>query len=171
MVGRAEVVLRLRVVPIALLGRCAPGPRDRMPAPRSCPAAIGALFGTDGARCGFEDRRPWPAVATKTPPVAGPPHARSCGRKRRRRASPRVRARVPRGPAAARAGHARDVLSPEQGSRERHRRGGPRDAPAAAAAAAEMKLEIVHSTRYRYSGPIAETAMETRLRPMDGNGP
>jgi transglutaminase-like putative cysteine protease len=33
-----------------------------------------------------------------------------------------------------------------------------------------MKLEIVHSTRYRYSGPIAETAMEIRLRPMDGNG-
>jgi transglutaminase-like putative cysteine protease len=33
-----------------------------------------------------------------------------------------------------------------------------------------VKLEIVHSTRYRYSGPIAETVMEVRLRPMDGNG-
>ncbi len=33
-----------------------------------------------------------------------------------------------------------------------------------------MKLEIVHSTRYRYSGPIAETVMEVRLRPMNGNG-
>ena len=33
-----------------------------------------------------------------------------------------------------------------------------------------MKLEIVHSTRYRYSRPIAETVMEVRLRPMDGNG-
>jgi transglutaminase-like putative cysteine protease len=33
-----------------------------------------------------------------------------------------------------------------------------------------MKLEIVHATRYRYSGPIAETVMEVRLRPMDGNG-
>ena len=33
-----------------------------------------------------------------------------------------------------------------------------------------MKLEIVHSTRYRYSAPIAETVMEVRLRPMDGNG-
>ena len=33
-----------------------------------------------------------------------------------------------------------------------------------------MKLEIVHETRYRYSGPIAETFMEVRLRPMDGNG-
>jgi transglutaminase-like putative cysteine protease len=33
-----------------------------------------------------------------------------------------------------------------------------------------MKLEIVHDTRYRYSGPIAETVMELRLRPMDGNG-
>ena len=33
-----------------------------------------------------------------------------------------------------------------------------------------MKLEIVHSTRYRYTGPIAETVMEVRLRPMDGNG-
>ena len=33
-----------------------------------------------------------------------------------------------------------------------------------------MKLGIVHTTRYRYSGPIAETVMEVRLRPMDGNG-
>ena len=33
-----------------------------------------------------------------------------------------------------------------------------------------MKLEIVHSTRYRYDGPIAETVMEVRLQPMDGNG-
>jgi len=33
-----------------------------------------------------------------------------------------------------------------------------------------VKLEIVHATRYRYSGPIAETMMEVRLRPMDGNG-
>ena len=33
-----------------------------------------------------------------------------------------------------------------------------------------MKLEIVHATRYRYSGPIAESMMEVRLRPMDGNG-
>ena len=33
-----------------------------------------------------------------------------------------------------------------------------------------MKLEILHSTRYRYTGPIAETVMEVRLRPMDGNG-
>jgi transglutaminase-like putative cysteine protease len=33
-----------------------------------------------------------------------------------------------------------------------------------------MKLEIMHSTRYRYTGPIAETVMEVRLRPMDGNG-
>jgi transglutaminase-like putative cysteine protease len=33
-----------------------------------------------------------------------------------------------------------------------------------------MKLEVVHSTHYRYTGPIAETVMEVRLRPMDGNG-
>jgi transglutaminase-like putative cysteine protease len=33
-----------------------------------------------------------------------------------------------------------------------------------------MRLEVVHATRYRYSGPIAETVMEVRLRPMDGNG-
>jgi len=33
-----------------------------------------------------------------------------------------------------------------------------------------MRLEIVHATRYRYSSPIAETVMEVRLRPMDGNG-
>lgn len=28
----------------------------------------------------------------------------------------------------------------------------------------------MHSTRYRYTGPIAETVMEVRLRPMDGIG-
>jgi transglutaminase-like putative cysteine protease len=33
-----------------------------------------------------------------------------------------------------------------------------------------MKLEIVHSTRYRYTGPIAETVMEVRLQPMNGAG-
>jgi transglutaminase-like putative cysteine protease len=33
-----------------------------------------------------------------------------------------------------------------------------------------MKLEIVHSTRYRYAAPVAETVMEVRLQPMDGNG-
>jgi len=33
-----------------------------------------------------------------------------------------------------------------------------------------VKLEIVHSTRYRYTGPIAESVMEVRLRPMDGAG-
>jgi transglutaminase-like putative cysteine protease len=33
-----------------------------------------------------------------------------------------------------------------------------------------LKLEIVHSTRYRYTGPIAESVMEVRLRPMDGGG-
>jgi transglutaminase-like putative cysteine protease len=33
-----------------------------------------------------------------------------------------------------------------------------------------MKLEVVHSTHYRYSAPIAETVMEVRLQPMDGNG-
>src|SRR5260370_21800416 len=33
-----------------------------------------------------------------------------------------------------------------------------------------MKLEVVHETQYRYTGLIAETVMELRLRPMDGNG-
>ena len=33
-----------------------------------------------------------------------------------------------------------------------------------------MKLEIIHSTRYRYTGPIAETVMEVRLQPMEGGG-
>ena len=33
-----------------------------------------------------------------------------------------------------------------------------------------MRLQVVHSTRYRYSGPIAESVMEVRLRPMDGVG-
>ena len=33
-----------------------------------------------------------------------------------------------------------------------------------------MKLEIVHSTHYQYTAPIAESAMEVRLQPMDGAG-
>jgi transglutaminase-like putative cysteine protease len=33
-----------------------------------------------------------------------------------------------------------------------------------------MKLEIVHSTRFRYTAPIAETVMEVRLQPMNGVG-
>src|SRR5690348_10223995 len=33
-----------------------------------------------------------------------------------------------------------------------------------------MRLEIVHSTHYRYTGPIAESVMEVRLQPMDGAG-
>lgn len=33
-----------------------------------------------------------------------------------------------------------------------------------------MKLLIVHSTQFRYTGPIAESVMEVRLRPMDGAG-
>ena len=33
-----------------------------------------------------------------------------------------------------------------------------------------MKLAIVHSTRYSYTAPIAESVMEVRLRPMDGAG-
>jgi transglutaminase-like putative cysteine protease len=32
------------------------------------------------------------------------------------------------------------------------------------------RLEIVHSTRFKYSAPIAETIMEVRLRPIDGRG-
>ena len=33
-----------------------------------------------------------------------------------------------------------------------------------------MKLEIVHSTQFRYTGPIAESVMEVRLQPMNGAG-
>lgn len=33
-----------------------------------------------------------------------------------------------------------------------------------------MKLEIVHSTHYEYTGRIAESVMEVRLQPMDGAG-
>ena len=33
-----------------------------------------------------------------------------------------------------------------------------------------MKLEILHSTHYQYTRPIAESVMEVRLRPMDGAG-
>ncbi len=33
-----------------------------------------------------------------------------------------------------------------------------------------MRLEIVHSTHFEYTGPIAESVMEVRLQPMDGAG-
>jgi transglutaminase-like putative cysteine protease len=33
-----------------------------------------------------------------------------------------------------------------------------------------VRIEIVHSTHFRYTGPIAESVMEVRLRPMDGVG-
>jgi transglutaminase-like putative cysteine protease len=33
-----------------------------------------------------------------------------------------------------------------------------------------VRLEIVHSTHFEYTGPIAESVMEVRLRPMDGAG-
>jgi len=33
-----------------------------------------------------------------------------------------------------------------------------------------MKLEIIHSTHYQYTEPIAESVMEVRLQPMDGVG-
>src|SRR5215471_5567088 len=73
---------------------------------------------------------------------------------------------MPRRLAPARARDARNVLPSEQGAGlGRRRRGAGHSATTTA-----MKLEIVHSTRYRYSGPIAETVMEVRLRPMDGNG-
>ncbi|TMF14863.1 MAG: transglutaminase family protein [Chloroflexi bacterium] len=68
-----------------------------------------------------------------------------------------------RAAAAARGGSARDVLPSQQGAGGGHGRRRSRDAAA-------VKLEIMHSTRYRYAGPIAETVMEVRLRPMDGNG-
>src|SRR5437667_110539 len=87
-----------------------------------------------------------------------------------RRAAPRVRSGVPRDPPPAGDRAARDVLPSEQGARQRRRRGRPRHATTTATAGRVVKLEIVHSTRYRYSAPIAETVMEVRLRPMDGNG-
>src|SRR2546427_11852699 len=76
---------------------------------------------------------------------------------------------MPRGAAVAGDRLARDLLPPEQSAGDRRRRGRARHA-AAAAAGSRVKLEIVHSTRFRYSGPIAETVMEVRLRPMDGGG-
>jgi transglutaminase-like putative cysteine protease len=32
------------------------------------------------------------------------------------------------------------------------------------------RFEIIHETRFEYSGPISETVMEMRLRPLDGAG-
>src|SRR5256884_5249696 len=77
---------------------------------------------------------------------------------------------MPRAPSTPGARSPRDVLPPEQGPGGGDRRRGPRHASAATAEGPVVKLEILHSTRYRYSGPIAETVMEVRLQPMDGNG-
>src|SRR6266852_8113258 len=74
---------------------------------------------------------------------------------------------MPESAASARGRDARDILPPEQGAGHGRGRGGARDA---AAAATDMRLEILHSTRYRYVSPIAETVMEVRLQPMEGNG-
>src|SRR5882672_1738607 len=118
------------------------------------------------ARLGHEDRRPRPplkAEADLVPTAGNVPGDEHPGR---RRATAGVRRRDQGHAAPARARHARDLLPPEQGAGERDRRRGAGNAAAATA----VRLEIVHSTRYRYTGPIAETVMEVRLRPMDGNG-
>src|SRR5712692_1981613 len=170
---RSEIVLRVRVLPGALLRRRDATARDRVPPVRRRPSALRAFRCEHGARFRFWDRWPGP---TPLPPAAAAWTAqgavRRSGPAAGRREPARVRSSVPGSAAPARGGIARNLLSSEQGPQHRHGRGRPRDAPAAAAAGAavHMKLEITHSTRFRYSGPIAETVMEVRLRPMDGLG-
>src|SRR4030088_977846 len=80
---------------------------------------------------------------------------------------------MPRAASSARDRDARHLLPSEQGAFERSRRRRTRGAATATAdqqSRCGLKLEIVHSTRYRYTGPIAETVMEVRLQPMDGTG-
>src|ERR1700716_2776918 len=80
---------------------------------------------------------------------------------------------MPRAASSARDRDARHLLPSEQGAFERSRRRrpkGPATAKADQQSRCALKLEIVHSARYRYTGPIAETFMEVRLQPMDGRG-
>src|SRR2546423_4935089 len=169
---RAEVMLRVRVVPVAILGRGDARTRDRVPHPGRGSAALGPLLRHAEPRGGGSDRR-------RRPPVRATASARTLpGPVRRRRgpadpgAAEGLRAGLLGGAPPARGRAARNLLPPEQGPDLGRRRGGARHAPAAAAAAEadRVKLQIVHSTRYRYSGPIAESVMELRLRPMDGAG-
>src|SRR5258708_6350748 len=137
-----------------------------MPAPGLHAAAVGPLLYAGCAGGGLQDRRPWQAIQAEAPPVTPSFDVRGGGRAAGRALPSQVRQGRPKRAAPARAGHARDLLPSEQGPRERDRRGGTSHAPAATT----MKLEVVHSTLFRYSGPIAETVMEVRLRPMDGLG-
>src|ERR1700687_1150494 len=137
-----------------------------MPPPRHLPAASAWLYGAVCAGSGLEDRRSWQALQAEALAVTATRHVRGRGHAARHRTPSRVRGRVSQRAAPARAVPARDLLPSEQGPGERDRRRGASDAPAATA----MKLEVVHSTHFRYSGPIAETVMEVRLRPMDGLG-
>src|SRR5260370_16805508 len=70
MVGRAQVLLRIRVLPVALFGRGDGGACDRVPAARPDSAALRALFGAGRAQLGLEDRRPGTPVQAQALPVA-----------------------------------------------------------------------------------------------------
>src|SRR5260370_15200919 len=136
-----------------------------MPASRFGAAALRAIRGWCGAGVGLADRRARRAFAPETPADTARVGVRAGRHPVGRREPARFRCAVRRSVAPARGRHARGVLPSEQGPGQRDRRRGQGDAAAAA-----MKLEVVHETRYRYIGPIAETVMEVRLRPMDGNG-
>src|SRR5487761_75288 len=122
MVGGAQVLLRVRVLPVALLGRRDGRARDRVPAAGPDPAALSALLGAGRAGLRLEDRRPGPALETETPAVTSEFDVRQGRDSPGGGASARVRRGVQGCAAPARAGDARDVLSPEQGPRERDRR-------------------------------------------------
>src|SRR6266852_2030097 len=163
---RPQVVLRIRVVPGSLLGWRHAGARDRMPATRFEPSSLSAVRSRRGAGVCVADRRARPAFPAETPVDAPRVGVRTGRHQVGRREPARFRCAVRRSAAPARGRHARGVLPSEQGPGQRDGRRGQGDAPAAAA----MKLEIVHETRYRYVSPIAETVMEVRLQPMEGNG-
>src|SRR5712664_3610633 len=163
---RPQVLLRIRVVPGSLLWWSHAGARDRMPAPRFEPSSLRAVRSRRGAGVCVSDRRARPAFPAETAADAARVGVRAGRHQVGRREPARFRCAVRRSAAPARGRHARGVLPSEQGPGQRDGRRGQGDAPAAAA----MKLEIVHETRYRYVSPIAETVMEVRLQPMEGNG-
>src|SRR3989441_4042868 len=164
-----EVVFRLRVVPVEVRRGSHCRQRHRVPAARPLTAAIGSIRDGHRARVGGEDRGQLAAIEAAAPAEQAQRLVPAGQHPDDHREPARFLLRMPRGAAVAGDRLARDLLPPEQSAGDRRRRGRARHA-AAAAAGSRVKLEIVHSTRYRYSTPTAETVMEVRLRPMDGNG-
>src|SRR5229473_5570124 len=118
MVGRAQVLLRIRVLPVALFGRRDRGACYRVPAPRPDPSAVSALLGAGRPGLRLEDRRTGTPLQAKAPAVAAARDIRPGGRGARRGKPTRVRERDPGLAAAARTCDARNVLPSEQSAGE-----------------------------------------------------